>query len=138
MFWGALKGNDLFSLAFYINFRYQNCHIKVSRKFKILNFPDCYCTLDPTCITLSPPIIPLFLTIRLICVHLNLRYQGMFQKVKEMAGSLQNRLSALILHNNFDINFNVERVKNVFGRRHRIFGFAIIWASILEMLIFSK
>ena len=55
--------------------------------------------------------------------------RGCFRKIKEMAGICQNRLSALVLHINFDVEFDTECVKNIFGMKHRVFAFTTNCAS---------
>ena len=72
-------------------------------------------------------------------IHINVRCQSMFQKnERKVRKCFQNRLSALVLHNNIDVNFDVQRAKTYFGRKHWVFAFLTICSSITIVLVFPK
>ena len=61
--------------------------------------------------------------LRTVIVYIS-KKSGHFRKIKEMTGICQSRLSSLVLQINFDVDFDTRRVKNIFGRKHRVIAFA--------------
>lgn len=67
--------------------------------------------------------------LRTVIVYIS-KKAGHFRKTKEMTGICQSRLSSLVLQINFDVDCDTRRVKNIFGKKHRVIAFAANCATV--------